>query len=710
MMKKILIIFCVLLILCSCGNKKNEEPEINNDPEETIEPQDSEEQKDDEIKIILFKQEVKQNESWSLNGAGEYKSELNNKYLHIYGGNGEIDSSVLNSNPIILKEGDCDVSFTIISDIEETVRLTINEYLDEMLDVKEGSNEYNYSFYKRGASSVSTIVSFHLGDKSNEDHNIQINDFSIIANNKAISIRTNHIGYLNNLEKQAVFTLDQGNYYMICRVDDDSVVYRAPISEIYYDGDSKENLYKGFFKDFDLNGDYYIRGEFGGSSYNFKIGKDVYDDLQKDALKFLLIQRCGYELTPEEDEALYHQACHTAQAKLWTTLGDYYLDVTGGWHDAGDYGRYLQTSNKVLADLLITYLYADDNREELLDEIKWGLNWTFKLQSGDGSVYNKVTSKIFADFVLPENDNLELYVLLPWTCTTASFAGIMGLAYELFKDIDSAYAQKCLTAHENAISFLNDHKDPIYDENPEGFSSGYYSPANEADERLFAYIVAYRISGKDEYLKETKRIFDMGVYDDGLGYNFKLYSYVMALDTLTLNDDLYKKVKDDFKNECDGIADVITDHVYSYALQSYSQGSNQHECEAVNKLIFGYKFLKDERYLVKACESINYVLGMNTLDLSFVYGYGYNYPRTTHSRLANSKGTTIKGALASGVCESLTEGKMSQYFDSTVPISKRFYDVQENYCCIEPAIYYNSALILSLSFMEAANNDKLLSN
>lgn len=697
-------------MLCSCGNKKNEKPEINNNPEKTIEPIEDKPKKDDTIEVVPFRQEINPNETWQLDGVGEYQSEVDNKYLHIFGGNGEAESAVFCSVPISLKAGNYEVSFVVISDINKNIRLTINNYLDETFSVNEGSNEYNFSFYKNDKSSVSATVSFYVGDNSNEDHNIQINDFSIIPNNKTISIRTNHIGYLNNLEKQVVFTNDQGNYYMICRASDDAVVYCAPISEVYYDGDSKEYLYKGFFKDFDLNGEYYIRSEFGGYSYNFEIGENLYDELESDVLRFLLIQRCGYELTEEEDNILYHKACHTNEAKLWTTLGDYYFDVTGGWHDAGDYGRYLQTSNKVLADLLITYLYAADNREELLDEIKWGLDWTFKLQSGDGSVYNKVTSKIFADFVLPEDDNHEQYILQAWTSTTASFAGVMGLAYEVFKDIDSMYAEKCLTAHENSISFLNDHKKPIYDENPEGFSTGYYSPTNEADERLFAYMVAYRISGNTQYLDEAKEIFDTGIKDDGLGFNFRLYSYVMALDSLDKDYDLYKNIKDDFKKECDSIADIVTNHVYSYALQSYTQGSNQHECEAVNKLIFGYKFFKDERYLVKASESINYVLGMNTLDLSFVYGYGYNYPRTTHSRLANSKGTTIKGALASGVCESLTEGKMSQYFNSTTPISKRFYDVQENYCCVEPAIYYNSALILSLSFMKAANNDKLLSN
>ena len=86
---------------------------------------------------------------------------------------------------------------------------------------------------------------------------------------------------------------------------------------------------------------------------------------------------------------------------MFTYLKDEYIDTTGGWHDAGDYGKYGVIEDKVIADLLFSYLYGDNKDEKLVDEIKFGLNYILKLQKKDGSVYNKVTSKNFANFISP---------------------------------------------------------------------------------------------------------------------------------------------------------------------------------------------------------------------------------------------------------------------------------------------------------------------
>lgn len=39
------------------------------------------------------------------------------------------------------------------------------------------------------------------------------------------------------------------------------------------------------------------------------------------------------------------------------------------------------------------------------------------------------------------------------TPATADFCGVMALAYEVYKDIDSALAEKCLTAAEKIVKY-----------------------------------------------------------------------------------------------------------------------------------------------------------------------------------------------------------------------------------------------------------------
>ena len=64
----------------------------------------------------------------------------------------------------------------------------------------------------------------------------------------------------------------------------------------------------------------------------------------------LYLQRCGTEI---EDDTFGHVACHNTKATIYGTSET--IDVSGGWHDAGDYGRYVVPGAKTVADLLYAY-------------------------------------------------------------------------------------------------------------------------------------------------------------------------------------------------------------------------------------------------------------------------------------------------------------------------------------------------------------------
>lgn len=76
--------------------------------------------------------------------------------------------------------------------------------------------------------------------------------------------------------------------------------------------------------------------------------------------RMLYLQRCGAEV---EEGVFSHPACHNTEAVIYGTSEK--IDVTGGWHDAGDYGRYVVPGAKAVADLLFAYeaapeLYSDN--------------------------------------------------------------------------------------------------------------------------------------------------------------------------------------------------------------------------------------------------------------------------------------------------------------------------------------------------------------
>ena len=699
-MKKVFVLFITLLLLTSCfGKDKKEKDEEVSDEEKIIYVNNYDSINAEVLKT--YDEKVDPNDAWSISGDGSFESEVNKKIIRV-----SANSSVLlNSTSIMLKNNYYNVSFNIVSEDEVSTNLNISSssatYLNEDIVVSSGTFSYDFS---NAYTDYDVGISFNINNDSDKEISLEIDDFSISSSNRTIGTRINQVAYMTNLEKEVVFNYNPGNYFGVYD-SDNNLVYVSDVSKAIYEKDSNETLYRGFFKDFNGSGTYYIKSEFGNYSYDFNVGDDVYDELLESAIHFLYLQRCGQEI---DDEYLGHGICHDDLAKFWSYTKDINLDLSGGWHDAGDYGKYLVTTNKVIADLEFSYLYGDNKSDSLLSELKYGLDFVLKTQTDYGATYNKVVTQNFADFVSPEYDTNQVYALYPWTLTTASFAGVAGLAYKIYKDSDSEYANKCLEAHNKAIEYLMENDSSSNQRNPDEFNVGTYYDDNESDERLFAYSVAYKINKDNKYLDKIKELFNSGIDTGSKTANCRVYAYISLLDSLDMTSDFYVTVKDKLKDECNSLADGIGANVYAYPYSSYLWGSNQHVSDGINELLLGARYLKDERYLVRASESINYILGMNTLDMSFVYGFGYNYPSTIHSRLANSKGVrTIKGAMVNGVSQYLSEGIVGDYFDESSPIAKRFVDNKDSYSNVEPAINYNSALILSLSLLDFANNNEL---
>lgn len=684
-MKKIFLLLMIVL-LCSCSvNEKEEEPiEEDDDVEEVKEIVNV--YNYDNLPYEPFKpyeETFNNNAAWSLEGDGVFTSDINKKNI-------TVNNSVvtLKSSPFMMKNGNYNVSFS--SSARGHIKIASNDeiYLDT--DFESGNVSFDYHLSE---INYEVVISLSFGDSS------EVNDFSISCDNKVYGALINQVTYLDKLNKQVVFNNNPGNYFGVYSALDDSLVYVGNASEAIFENDTNQWLHEGYFADLDVDGEYYIKSEFGYYSRVFKIG-DSYNDLLDSALEAIYVQRCGHTT----EGVLGHPACHTKPSKVFTYLKDEYIDTTGGWHDAGDYGKYGVIEDKVIADLLFSYLYGDNKDEKLVDEIKFGLNYILKLQKEDGSVYNKVTSKNFANFISPELDEQETYLLSSWTSVTASFAGVTGLAYEAFKDSDNELADKCLKSFNRAIEYLEKNQNASNEINPDGFNVGTYYVNDESDERLFAYGVAYKLTKKNKYKELCIKLLNKGIDESDSVANCRTYAYVILLDSLEYNSDFYNQVKDKFENECNITCDGVSANVYSYPYLAYYWGSNQHVCEAINKLLLASRYFKDERYVVKASEMINYILGLNVLDMSFIWGYGYKYPQSIHSRLAYAKGQKmIKGAMCNGVDQLLSDGEIGKYFDDNSPIGTRFVDNSNSYSNVEPAINYNSALYLSLSLLEYAN-------
>lgn len=364
-------------------------------------------------------------------------------------------------------------------------------------------------------------------------HSVMLDNISIVAVNtdgmvvdaadeERPKIRVNQLGYKVNSEKTAVCAdlADGDTSFKVVDAKTGKAVYEGKFTGKASNKASKETNVIADFTALTKKGTYKLVSKKGEESYKFTISDDVYDDTFVDVVKMFYLQRCGEKLTPDFAGDYAHASCHDTMAVIYGT--DKKIDVSGGWHDAGDYGRYVTPAAKAAADLMLAYeknpgLFTDNTGipesgngiSDVLDEARYELEWILKMQDADnGGAYHKVTCMAFPGTVKPEDETEELVVAPVSNTATGDFAAVLALASRIYKDTDKAFADRCLKAAEKAFGYVKAHvSDPGFT-NPKDITTGEYGDDNCQDEYFWAAAELYKATGKEEYASEAKAAFE----------------------------------------------------------------------------------------------------------------------------------------------------------------------------------------------------------
>ena len=334
------------------------------------------------------------------------------------------------------------------------------------------------------------------------------------------AIKVDQVGYLPYARKLAFVVASQtATEFLLRKSTDSSIVFRGRLSAPADDADSGDRIQTADFSNFNTEGRFYIEVPGVGTSWSFSIGASIYRRAFYLTLRSFYGQRCGtaVDLGPEF-RGFNHAACHLSGAYHSSSGKSGPRASTKGWHDAGDYGRYVVNSGISTGELLWTWeLFGSriknvnldipeskNSLPDILDEIRWNTDWMLTMQDEDGGVWPKQTSEQFAEFVMPENDALVSQVIgtgkepYKGSAATADFAAVMAIAARVYKSFDAAYAQTCLTAAEKAWVWLEKHPSVVF-RNPEGVLTGEYGDANPRDEILWAAAELWRTTKKANY-------------------------------------------------------------------------------------------------------------------------------------------------------------------------------------------------------------------
>ncbi|HKK69199.1 MAG TPA: glycoside hydrolase family 9 protein, partial [Bacteroidales bacterium] len=416
-----------------------------------------------------------------------------------------------------------------------------------------------------------------------------------------------------------------------------------------------QTIYVGDFSEFQTPGDYLIKAPDNGQSYPFTIGTEIYDKLYDESLKTFYIQRCGMELKSEFAGDFAHSACHTDAAKYYPDVNKAGTrNVPGGWHDAGDYGRYIVNGAYSVAVMLTGYEHfpkgfqsdnigipeSGNSIPDLLDEIRYEIEWMLKMQDEDGGLFHKVTEPAFQALDLkPHEDEKTQVIMIKTSAATADFAIATAMAGRIYLQYDKTFADQCKAAALKAWEYLENHPDNVPKggfRNPADIRTGTYGDADDADERFWAAVELYRTFQEKKFGKYiAKNIDDVNLFPEEIAWrDVAPFGVVNYLKFVEGDPDFMQKLTGKLKHFCNDMLSRYETNGYGILLNpgDYRWGSLQIDLNFGFILLAGGYIFDNEDFKRAATHQIHYMLGANGLDQSFVTGFGERSPQDVHNR------------------------------------------------------------------------------
>jgi endoglucanase len=532
-------------------------------------------------------------------------------------------------------------------------------------------------------------------------------------------VKVCQVGYLPGESKFAMVTATASGEVVVRRAEDDSEAFRTTAGPPVEDLDSGDRISTVDFSALSASGAFFLDVPGVGCSDDFAIGAEVFSQPLRLAMRMFTGQRCGsaVDLGPDFPQYRY-TGCHTSAAQFHSSSGKQgAIQCDGGWHDAGDYGRY--TVNAAIATGTLLWAYelnpgrlgalnldvpeSDGGAPDFLAEIAWNIRWMLQMQDSDGGVWHKLTAEQFPGFIMPQYDRDTQLIIgsgrapFKTSTATADVAAVCAIAGRVYRECDGAFAHRCLFAAQQAWDWLVKTPDHLFGENPPGISTGAYPDLVALDERLWAAAELFRTTGLDEYHRyfldhygawsPTLRDDEPHTWKDV--HNLAMYGYALSghpkADARALETIVFHAL-----NTADAIVARAKRNGYRIALTSdqYYWGSNSSVANYGMMLLLSHRLSPSAQYVNAAMDALHYLFGRNTFNTSFVTQLGHRWPKHPHHRPSIADGVLEPwpGMLVGGPN---AEGRS--------PPARQWWDDQDNYKVNEVAINWNAPLVFLLA-------------
>jgi hypothetical protein len=471
-------------------------------------------------------------------------------------------------------------------------------------------------------------------------------------------------------------------------------------------------------------GCYYVHVDAEGieDSPPFDIGLTVYRELLRSAVRYFYYQRQGIALVEPYAEGFPRGLGHPQDVTAQFRSSGLLHDVSHGWYDAGDYGKYTPFAAGVIVDLLDSYANfprafpdghlnipeSGNGKPDILDEVKWELDWLLKMQDAvSGGFYHLVYPHNCppSGSCRPEDITEQRYIedlmggvpnVRP-TASTAKAVAALARAAEVYEAYDSTLAETYGAAAEAGWAYLKANPNNI---RATGFNG---EQSTDDQERLWAAAELFRTTGKTEYghffLDRYQNYEWVWTRLNGSSTDVAMRAFLSYNSSFWADPSERKWFKRRFEVWRDNqLARTQGTWRIFQLYWGFWWGNNSVDLHTINVLVQGERAigqLVGPEVLSAARAQLNYILGVNPLRHSFVSGFGADSVQTVFSSIYQSYGllTPPPGYMPGG-----PDAYDSPWY-SRFP-AKCYADTNTDWPPSEHAIYYTADLVFATALVD----------
>ena len=503
------------------------------------------------------------------------------------------------------------------------------------------------------------------------------------------AIRLNQIGFQPGSAKYAI-AADPSLTALPWSVTNASgaVVARGQTSLFGDDPASGDHIHQIDLSALDKPGEYRLTVG-GNKGRPLTVSADIYRPVARAALNYFYQTRAGTPIDARFAGAQWarpaghaHEvvACFAGldeRGTAWPGCGDYRRDVTGGWYDAGDQGKYVVNGGIALwtlqnlweveqafpqakrftngaelvpgqgrldpllvearweMDFLLAMQVPDGTHMQLpVGRQAWGAKWTLSDVDASGMAHHKVGDAHWTKLPTPPQSDPEPRLLYPpSTAATLNLAATAAQCARIWRTIDPVYSARCLDAARRAFDAAV-RNPAVY---PGDFTgSGGYGDINLADEFYWASAELFATTHEPFYADVLHRVhfFTDPVHEPGWGTTASLGTITLALTDGALSPQEQAAQRKLIVSAADGFLaeEAKSGYRLPYASTTFTWGSNGTLLNRAMLLGVAARFTGDARYRHGMIDVMDYMLGRNPLDQSFISGFGARPMQNPHHR------------------------------------------------------------------------------